>query len=145
MAVPMLGPYGASKFALEGMADALRIELAPSGIQVSIVEPGAIATPFFEKGARYADAFGEHAPEGAKALYGSSMEAVRAAAAELERTAIPPDEAARTIERALTEKRPRTRYLVGLDARIQALVARWLPDRWKDALLRRMIRYPTEH
>ena len=54
-ALPFLGAYAMSKFALEAMADALRVELAPFGMQVAIVEPGTIATPIWSKPQRTAE------------------------------------------------------------------------------------------
>ena len=72
-ALPFLGAYAMSKFALEAMADSLRVELAPWGIQVAIVEPGTIATPIWTKPQRSADAL----PAQATALYGARLEAFR--------------------------------------------------------------------
>ena len=69
MAIKMLGAYHASKFALEAVGDVFRQELAPWGIRVSIVEPGSIATPFWERGVSEADAVVERSSEEEKALY----------------------------------------------------------------------------
>ena len=74
-ALPFLGAYAMSKFALEAMADALRVELAPWGMQVAIVEPGTIATPIWTKPQRSADEL----PAQAAALYGERLEAFRRA------------------------------------------------------------------
>lgn len=75
--IPLLGPYSASKFALEALTDALRMELQPWGIQVSIIEPGAIATPLWEKSAKTAEDFEASASEEAKALYGEAVSRIR--------------------------------------------------------------------
>ena len=142
MAAPILGPYAISKFAMEAFSDSLRVELKPWGIHVSLVEPGSIATPIFGKGQAYADKTRSELPAEALEYYATSIEAVRGAFREMERAAIPPKHAARAIQHALTAKRPRTRYLVGLDARIQALLAWLLPDRLRDAVLTRLWKYP---
>jgi NAD(P)-dependent dehydrogenase (short-subunit alcohol dehydrogenase family) len=141
---PLVGPYAASKFAMEAISDSQRVELQPFGIQVSLVEPGAINTPMFDKGQRYADAFMKHAPEKMEELYGTAIAAVRAAYREMAKTAIQPEQVARAVHHALTAKRPRPRYLVGLDARIQVLLSRLAPTRLKDFILTRMLRYPRE-
>ncbi|HME72025.1 MAG TPA: SDR family NAD(P)-dependent oxidoreductase [Myxococcota bacterium] len=139
---PIIGPYSASKFALEALADALRMELAPSGIHVSLIEPGAVKTMIFEKAGPYGDLALARLPEEGKRLYGKMGRAVLDFFAKMERSAIPPDRVARVIEHALTAARPRTRYLVGIDARIQALLAWLLPDRTRDALVGRLMGLP---
>jgi NAD(P)-dependent dehydrogenase (short-subunit alcohol dehydrogenase family) len=139
---PIVGPYCASKFALEALADALRMELAPSGIHVSVVEPGAVRTMIFEKGGRYGDQALKQLPEEGRRLYGKTTQAVLDFFAKMEKSAIPPDRVARAIQHALTATRPRTRYVVGGDARTQALLAWLLPDRARDALLSRLVGLP---
>lgn len=139
VAVPFLGPYAASKFAVEALGDSLRRELRPWGMAVSIVEPGAIATPIWEKSSNEADAVLEAMPPEALALYGGAVDTLRAAVEETTRRAIPPERVAAAVAHALTARRPRTRYPVGLDARVQSWLARWLPDRWLDALLARFM------
>ena len=76
-ALPFLGAYAMSKFALEAMADALRIELAPFGMQVAIIEPGTIATPIWSKPQRTVEEFQAEATE----LYGARVAKFRALAA----------------------------------------------------------------
>jgi len=142
MAAPILGPYAISKFAMEAFSDSLRVELKPWGIHVSLIEPGSIATPIFGKGQAYADQNIRELPPEALGYYGTGIEAVQGAFREMERAAIPAEHVARAIQHALTAKRPRTRYLVGLDARIQALLTWLLPDRLRDAVLTRLWKYP---
>jgi NAD(P)-dependent dehydrogenase (short-subunit alcohol dehydrogenase family) len=133
-ALPFLGAYAMSKFALEAMADSLRLEVAPFGVRVSIVEPGTIATPIWTKPQRNVDEF----PPPAAELYGARMDRFRRLAAERAANAVSPDEVAKAVEHALVSERPRTRYVVGPDAKRRARVER-LPDRLRDALLTRFL------
>jgi NAD(P)-dependent dehydrogenase (short-subunit alcohol dehydrogenase family) len=134
-ALPFLGAYAMSKFALEAMADALRVELAPWGIHVVIVEPVTIATPIWTKPQRVAAELSPQAVE----LYGERLDRFRRLAAQ--RTAghaVPAVEVAKAVEHALTAKQPKTRYLVGPDARRRARVQK-LPDRMRDRVLTRFL------
>jgi NAD(P)-dependent dehydrogenase (short-subunit alcohol dehydrogenase family) len=143
MATPFMGAYSASKFALEALTDALRVELAPWGIQVIIVEPGAIRTPLWQRGGAAAEELERRMPAERRALYEAAAAAVRKAAARAERRAMPPEAVARAVAQALTARKPRTRYLVGRDARTQARLARWLPDRLRDRLIAKFLRLPA--
>jgi NAD(P)-dependent dehydrogenase (short-subunit alcohol dehydrogenase family) len=140
VAVPLLGPYAMSKWALEAASDALRRELSPFGIHVSVVEPGAIKTPIWKKGTDTAEERTAKMPPGVKELYGERMEWLQERAREMGETAAPAEAVARAIHHALTAARPRTRYLVGRDAKLLARLAWLLPDRTLDALLARRIR-----
>lgn len=132
---PFGGPYGASKFALEGLSDALRMELRRWRIPVIVIEPGAIDTPIWETSARRAASIAEELPEEAKRLYGRVMAALAERSSRPPKHAIPAERVARVIARALTARRPKTRYLVGRDARLGAAIARLLPDRIIDWIL----------
>jgi NAD(P)-dependent dehydrogenase (short-subunit alcohol dehydrogenase family) len=134
VANPFLGAYAASKFAM----DSLRRELRPWGIEVSIVQPGSIATEIWRKGDAYSDELVARLPRGATDLYGRAIEAVRAYVAGISRRAIPPDAVARAIQHALSARRPRTRYRVGVDARAMRALTWLLPDRFMDALILRV-------
>lgn len=134
LALPFLGPYAASKFALEAVADALRGEVAPFGIAVSLVQPGSIATPMWRKGGERA----AQLPERAVELYGDAIRALRAWA-DRRGAVTPPEEVALVVEQALTAARPRTRYVVGKGARTRTLVGR-VPDRARDRLVARLMR-----
>ncbi len=133
LALPFLGPYAASKFALEAVADALRGEVAPFGIRVALVQPGSIATPMWRKGGERASQLPPEAVE----LYGRTIESLRAWA-EKRGAVTPPEAVARVVEQALTAERPRTRYVVGAGARTRTLIGR-APDRVRDGLIRRLI------
>src|ERR687887_354312 len=139
VALPLLSPYAASKFALEGITDALRRELRQWGIQVAIVEPGAIATPIWDKSREANEELAKDAPPEAEQLYGKLIERIRAESAQLGRTGLPPIEVAKAVEHALTASRPKTRYLVGREAKGRAAAAALLPDRAFDALVARTL------
>jgi NAD(P)-dependent dehydrogenase (short-subunit alcohol dehydrogenase family) len=142
VAPPFYGPYTASKHALEAASDALRGELAPWGIHVSIVEPGAIDTPIWAKGVAFAHEAIEALPPQGRALYERmlqpALDSVEAQAAR----GVSPEQVARAVERALTAKRPKVRYVVGRDARLATLGRRLLPDRVMDRMLWRRIGLP---
>jgi NAD(P)-dependent dehydrogenase (short-subunit alcohol dehydrogenase family) len=133
-AMPFLGAYAMSKFALEAMADALRLELEPFGIRVGLIEPGSIATPIWSKPQKTVDEF----PLEAQELYGARVLQFRKRAEAAAREAVPPIEVARAVEHALTAETPKARYLVGRDAKRRAAIER-LPDRLRDKALTRFL------
>jgi NAD(P)-dependent dehydrogenase (short-subunit alcohol dehydrogenase family) len=137
-ALPFLGAYAASKHALEAFTDALRVELRPFGIAVTVIEPGTIATPIWRKGGERFQQLAAQLPQELGALYGERMEAFREAAAAAGRRAEPAETVAAVVERALTEQRPRARYVVGRDARRRALVER-LPAGLRDRVYERVL------
>jgi NAD(P)-dependent dehydrogenase (short-subunit alcohol dehydrogenase family) len=143
IALPLAGPYAASKFALEAISDSLRREVGRFGIQVSVVEPGGVATPIWDKGLEAADSLLEQSRTEVEALYGDLIAAMRAEAERLARDGLPPDAVAKVIGDALTARRPRTRYLVGRDAKLRARIAAMLPDRAFDSLVARALRAPA--
>lgn len=143
VATPLVSPYNASKFALEALSDALRIELRQSGVSVSLVEPGPIATPIWKKTAAAMPEILERIPAEGWASYGPLVEAIQGRVGQLEGSAIPAQRVADAVRHALTASRPRTRYLVGNDARLRALLRWLLPDRWGDSLMARLLRLPA--
>jgi NAD(P)-dependent dehydrogenase (short-subunit alcohol dehydrogenase family) len=142
MATPFTGAYGASKFALEALTDALRLELAPWGISVSIIEPGAVATPIWEKSAKNAEVMLGAVPPETFGLYAEAIEAVKKAAAHAAKNAVSPVDVARAVEHALTAAKPRTRYVIGREAKIRAAMALFVPDRVRDNLVAKAMRLP---
>lgn len=138
--IPIMGPYSASKHALEALTDAMRLELSPWGIEVSIVEPGAIATPIWEKSTKVGDELAAAVGSEGRALYGNMVQRVQAAVADAAKRAIPAETVAKVVLHALTAPRPKTRYLVGTDAKIRAVMIKWLPDRVQDWILRRVLK-----
>jgi len=136
--VPFMGTYAASKAAVWAVTEAMRGELRPWGIEVALVEPGSIATPIWEKGLEAFDRRQAELPPEAGELYGRVIPKLRSLTQSTAKRGISPDEVAKRVEHALTARRPKTRYLVGTDARAQALL-RSLPDRARDALIARFI------
>ena len=137
LASPFVGPYCASKFALEALSDSLRVELNPWRIPVSVVEPGVINTPIWQKSlAANASVLDEMPPE-SRALYGREVAAMQQFARSAK--GLEPLAVARVVLRALTDTRPKTRYVVGTDARLGVLLSR-LPDRLRDWLLLNRLR-----
>ena len=134
-ATPFLGAYCGSKFALEAMSDALRLELAPWGIAVALVEPGAIQSQIWQRATMSATrTLGGVAPE-SLALYVHPLARMQDVMAAACARAIPAEAVARVVARALTASSPRARYLVGKDARFRAALKWLLPDRAQDRLL----------
>lgn len=136
VAIPYLGAYAAAQFAKEALSDALRRELAPQGIPVTVVQPGAVLTPLWEKMSDAGSRALESAPEPVHNLYRSTFPRFMVnneTSARTSRTT--PDDVARVIFRALVAKRPGTRYGVGHDARGSRVLARLLPDRAIDRIL----------
>ncbi len=131
LSFPFGGAYSASKFALEALSDALRMEVAPWGIQVSVVEPGAMATDVRVKGVEVWAATREVLSEGDRKLYASQFERVRAAVLAMEAGVGPADKVSEAVLQALTADDPKTRYPVGPNMdQLDTLAT--LPDRARD-------------
>lgn len=137
VATALMGPYNASKFAVEAIGESLRHELHPWDIGVAVVEPGAIKTAIWEKGRREADRLEGELPAKARELYADHLIAIRKGIDMQDRQGIQPDKVARAVEHALFSKHPRTRYLVGIDAKLQGALVRVLPDRAREAIIRK--------
>ncbi len=131
LSLPFMGVYSASKFALEAASDALRLELRPFGVAVSVVEPGSVSTPIWRKSAEASLRVLQHVSADGRARYDTMIRAMLRVAQQMERRGIPPERVAAVIERALYSRRPRARYLVGTDARLRLAVAR-LPEALRD-------------
>ena len=133
LALPLVGAYAASKFALEGISDSLRRELVPHGVDVILIEPGGVKTPIWSKGNETADQIQAGLPPEAEQLYGPMVEALRRESTRIaEQSGMEPRVVAEVIGKALTSDKPRTRYLVGRDAKVRARVAKVMPDRMMD-------------
>jgi len=136
IAFPFTGAYGATKFGIEAVGDVFRRELRGWGISVSIVEPGSIATEIWDRGEQAADQIGERSPV-REELYGRAIAKYTKVVKGVAKRGIPPEKVARVIEHALVARRPRTRYLVGLDAKAQARLKYFIPTRVFDRIVAR--------
>jgi NAD(P)-dependent dehydrogenase (short-subunit alcohol dehydrogenase family) len=136
-ALPFMGAYAASKFALEAAADSLRVELRPFGLAVSLVEPGVIATTISQTSRDVAERNIERMPPQFAEYYGRAANALRSRIDSL--AGLPPERVADVVAHALTSGRPRTRYVVGRDARMR-IALQLLPDRVRDWLVAGAVR-----
>jgi NAD(P)-dependent dehydrogenase (short-subunit alcohol dehydrogenase family) len=136
IAFPLSGAYHAAKFGLEAVGDVFRQELRRWGISVSIVEPGTIDTPIWHRGEQKADEL-EHPVR--EELYGEAIASYRKVVRQLAERGIPPEKVAATIEAALSARRPKPRYLVGADAKVQARVKPFVPTRIFDRVIARVM------
>lgn len=143
-ALPFIGPYGASKFALEALADALRLELRPFGLRVVLVEPGVISTPIWDTSvANTMESSRSWAGE-AQRYYGSVLASMSGWTTS-RMGGLPADRVARVVERALTARRPRARYVVGVDARARIAAEAVLPGRLRDWLIHQGVKRLPRH
>ncbi len=144
IAVPFGSLINASKSAFAIFSDTLRLELHPFGIHVSAIEPGAIRTPAVEKTLGNIEAVTANMPDEGAATYGPMLKNFAGRAYTREMNGSSPDVVALAVRRALTARRPRTRYVVGKHARVLTTLPKVLPDRVLDALLLRIAGMPTE-
>ncbi len=136
---PLGGWYHATKFALEALSDCLRMEVAPFGIDVVVIEPGGIRT---EWPGIAAGKLREASGGGAYARQADAVAASLTSEATARRSSSP-SVIADAIGRAVTARRPRTRYAVGYGARPIIFMHDVLPDRWYDAFIRRATGVPS--
>ncbi|MEO6834985.1 MAG: SDR family NAD(P)-dependent oxidoreductase [Candidatus Tumulicola sp.] len=141
LSVPYIGPYSASKFALRALSDALRVELSPVGIAVSLIEAGSVKTPIWAKGREAKDRILATLASTPRAHYRAAVEAVVAQTESEERLGMPVEQVARAIVHALTSAHPRPHYLLGVPARVGSLLA-LLPPAWRDRAMRAAMRLP---
>ena len=131
LTTPLGGWYHATKYAVEALSDALRMELRPFGIDVVVVEPGAIRTAWWPIAADHLEATAEGS------AYAAQIRAVAGAmrSESNRRHYSPPEVIARTVGKIVTARRPRTRYAVGFMAKPLIAARRVLPDRAFDRLI----------
>lgn len=134
MVMAMEGAYGASKFAVEGLADALRVELRPWHIGVSLVEPGPTDTEAWRQLPAMIDEMHQRMSPAHRELYSRHTAGLKKMIGRFQSRAMPPDAVARVVERALTARRPRARYLAGADAHAMIALKTVLPTRLGDAI-----------
>ena len=142
LAIPFMGVYSASKFALEGLTDAFRIEVRPWGIHVSLIEPGPVATPLWSQSHLLAGMNEERGVAAGK-LYATANAAAGAAFTKFGQSGISPDRVAAKVFEALTATYPKPRYLVGRNAKALSWLAALVPDRIRDSILTKRFGLPT--
>lgn len=141
VALPLTGAYHAAKFGLEAVGDSLRQELAPWGIKVVLIEPGSIDTPIWQTGQEDADGLLDRAP-GMKELYGATIERYRKVVQDTAERGIPPEKVAAKIQHALEARRPKARYLIGIDAQVMARLKPLVPTPVFDWIVARAMGFP---
>jgi NAD(P)-dependent dehydrogenase (short-subunit alcohol dehydrogenase family) len=133
-AMPGLGAYAGSKFALEGMTEALRHELRPFGVRVVLVEPGPYKTDIFERNRWMA-----RGTEDADSPYASFQRRILSVMERMESRMGDPEEVSELVVRLLTEPRPRLRYPLGPGVPARVLVQRLLPFSATETILKRVL------
>ncbi|NVN50046.1 Oxidoreductase, short-chain dehydrogenase/reductase family [Mycolicibacterium hippocampi] len=145
VAMATYGPYAATKFALEAVSDSLRREVAAFGVSVVVIEPGAVRTEMLGRAiATAGELVSAMTPEQSR-RYGDLVHAVNAQAVSSTKSGLPAEAAAKVIGKAVTTRKPRTRYPVGREA----AMIRWLPflpDRMLDRVFAAALRphFPDE-
>ncbi len=134
---PLAAAYAATKGAMEAMTACMRLELSPWNIQFSVIVPGFVDTPAFDK-SRQA---GEHLRDDPSNPYRQLMSDLDAFATEQLKSAVPPEDVGKAVVKAVTADSPKTRYFVPWSARTAARMFGSLPDRVADRLLLKMYKW----
>jgi NAD(P)-dependent dehydrogenase (short-subunit alcohol dehydrogenase family) len=142
IATPIIGAYCASKFALEAAADALRMELRPWDIRVSVVEPAQTATDMWDTAEETADQLEAVMTPGQRVLYAKHVAGFRRTIPLSRKIAVPAHTVADVVHEALTARRPRARYGVGVGPTLQMAVMGALPTAATDVVLRKLFGQP---
>lgn len=135
VATPGTGAYNASKFAIEALADSLRIELRPWGIHVCLVEPGPIRTDMWGEAHVEHDRMVAALSEEHRTLYAPHLAGTRKLLGRMQKLAADPQQVVNAVEHALTARRPKSRYLLDAASRLQKVMVRIVPTGVTDALL----------
>jgi NAD(P)-dependent dehydrogenase (short-subunit alcohol dehydrogenase family) len=136
---PFHGPYSASKLALNGLTDALRLELKPLGVQVSLILYGSVKTPIWERGGDTSEQIIRDYPAETWDLYGTNYRSLVNFFRRMGKSGISTEEATRPILHALSAERPKIRYYVGRDARQFSILSKLLSGRFHDWMIMRTI------
>ena len=139
IAAPFIGPYAASKHALNGMAESLRRELKPFGMGVSVLAPATVSTPIWDKAGDQIDDLVAGLPPRAIELYGNTIDSMRSIAGNATDGGIPPSKVAEAAHHALFSRRPKAEYLVGREAKIMATASNLMPYRTFDKAVLKQI------
>jgi NAD(P)-dependent dehydrogenase (short-subunit alcohol dehydrogenase family) len=141
LSIPYVAPYSASKFALRALADALRLELAPSRIGVSLIEPGSVDTPIWRKGRAAREVMEREISDSHRPHYREAVERTLSQTLNEERSAMPVERVAGAIAHAVKSAKPRPSYLLGAPARVGSFLA-ILPHRLREYAMRASFRFP---
>ena len=141
---PFLGPYASTKCAMESITDAFRRELAPWGIEVCIMQPGAVRTPLWEKSVGEGDSWFDSVPEAARRLYARGYAAMRKTFVTKSGKGVSTDALADRVVAALTSKSPRARYPMGRDT-LGYRILQKLPDKLVDNMLGPSLEHTRKH
>lgn len=144
VSAPMTGPYSGSKFALEALADAMRLEVKPWGVRVSLIEPTATDTDMWDTMVDEFDATTASHSEDQKQLYDKHFAGMRRTMRFLEKTTVPAATVVKSVEKALTAKRPKARYPVGVSVRIQLIADEITPTPINDFVVSRVTGIPRK-
>ena len=139
-AMPTYGAYAGAKFALEAVSDALRREVGPLGVPVVVIEPGGVRTEMATRGIATANDLAARMTREQDERYGALIRAINSLMASGTASGLTADAAARVIARAVTTRRPRTRYTVGRDAAVLVRLTRLLSDRALDRVIAATLR-----
>ena len=134
VSTPMTGAYNASKFAIEAIADAWRLELRAWGIEVILIEPAMTDTDLWRQAPETLETTVAGMSSEHRELYAGHLDGMRKTVPRIQKMAKPVEGVAATIERALTATRPRARYVVGADVKVQAALAAVTPTALGDRL-----------
>lgn len=140
VAMPSFGPYAAAKFAMEAVSDALRREVEEFGVRVVVVVPGAVRTAMNESGVATATRLAEAMTPDQHVRYDKLTTAFLGQIEAFGKDGVEPESAAAVVSRAITARKPRTRYTVGRDAAVLVRLVRFMPDRLLDRVLRRQMK-----
>lgn len=140
ISTPIMGPYCASKFALEAYSDALRREVEPQGIRVSVVEPGPIKTPIWEKSLKDAQSTLDALTSEQASLYGDLIRKIQEVANDAQKKAPPPEVVVKLVLHALESDAPKIRYPVGPSVKFASFLANVVPDPLLDRIMRQQMR-----
>lgn len=129
-------PYSCSKFAVEAFSDGLRRELRDLGVKVSLIEPGSVKTPIWEKSKATNEKLLEKIPQEVQQVYSSQIDSLRKSVQHAEATAVECSAVTKAVRHAMTASCPKTRYVVGREARMASIFSRVLPDSVLDRLVK---------
>jgi short-subunit dehydrogenase len=132
--LPLFGIYNSTKYAIESISDALRVELAPFGVQVALIEPGYISTSFADRSMHEVSKY--QTPDSPYAAVLEKADELRKAA---DKTAVGPQSVSRAIERAATSRRPRARYVAPRYNAIGIFFMHLMPTSWLDFVMGRLV------